>query len=119
MTIDDFTKTDRGFHELQITESNANALLRNHKSDIIGSSKINVQKGDFVVFSVEDDTFHDISDMVWEVSFVSYIPHSELGDGFGLVSLSLKLVPYYRFQRGDINSDYLSDTLVLQETEEK
>lgn len=110
--IKDLVKTTRGFHQADITESHADAMLRGQKTDFICSAGRNVQKGDYLVLSVYNKQFHDISEVVWEVTFVSAIAHSERSDGYGAVVLSLRRLPNTRFKKGYLGGEYLDDCIV-------
>lgn len=117
--IKDLVKTSRGFHRSYITNSNASALLRSDKNNTIVSASQNVQKGDYLVFSVENDIFNDLNEVVWEVTFVASIPHSIIpystnGSGFGQVCLSLKRLPNLCFQRGSSLGNHPDDCIIYR-----
>lgn len=101
--ISDLVKTC-GFHQSSISVFNADALIRGDKTDIVCSASHNVQKGDWLVLSVESTLgikpFHDIHEIVWEVTFVSYIRESNGDNGYGQVALSLRRIPNARFKKG-------------------
>lgn len=97
--IFDLLKT-RGFHKTTVSVFNAYALLRGDKTDFVCSASHNVQKGDWLVMSTDNILSHDINHIVWEVTFVSYIPHSETNVGIGQVALSLHRLPNTRFEKG-------------------
>ena len=110
-TVADLEKLSRGFFRPLISKSDASAYLRGQKTTAIVSAHPNIQKGDYIVFEVGRDLFHDIHDVVWEVTFVSYIPHSEENNGFGQVALSIVRRTDLAFHRGDINGEYQEDTI--------
>lgn len=97
--IPDLRKS-RGFHQTSVSVFNADALIRGDKTDFLCSASHNVQKGDWLVLSTDNTLFHAINHIVWEVSFVSYIPHSETNVGFGQVALSLRCLLNTRFEKG-------------------
>lgn len=119
--VEDLVKTTRGFYQADITKCHAEAMLRGHKTYFICSAGRNVQRGDYIVFSVRDyfrDYFNDINEVVWEVTFVEAVAHSERSDGYGSVVLSLRRLPKCRFEKGDICGKYKEDCIV-QETPTK
>ena len=83
---------------------NADALIRGDKTDFLCSASHNVQKGDYLVLSVDGivdgDFFHDINEIVWEVTFVSFIPNSTNDNAYGQVALSLRCLLNTRFEKG-------------------
>ena len=103
LKINDLLKT-RGFHKAIVSVFDADALIRGDKTDIISSASHNVQKGDWLVLATESlpglNLFHDINKIVWEVSFVSNIPHSRSDNGFEQVALSIRRIPDTRFKKG-------------------
>ena len=113
LKVKDMQQSVRGFFSLDIDECNANAMVRGHRDTVVTSAEHNIQKGDYVVFKVRDEVFHDIADMVWEVGFVSSIPHSDGINGYGMVALSVFRVAGATFHRGDIGSAYIDDTIVI------
>lgn len=120
--IKDLVKS-RGFHQTSVSVFNADALLRGDMTNIICSASNNVQKGDYLVLSVDGivdgDFFHDINDIVWEVTFVSYIPNSTNDNAYGQVALSLRRIPNARFEKGDIAGPYLEDSIVFSNPPKK
>ena len=113
--IKDLVKT-RGFHQARVSVCNADALIRGDKTNYICIASRNIQKGDYLVLSVdgivEGKFFHDINDIVWEVTFVSYIPNSTNDNAYGQVALSLRRIPNARFEKGDIAGPYHEDCIV-------
>lgn len=110
-TVADLEKHSRGFFRPLISKSDASAYLRGQKTTAITSAKLHIQKGDYIVFEVDRDICNDIHDVVWEVTFVSYISHSEENNGFGLVALSLIRRTDLAFHKGDVNGEYQEDTI--------
>lgn len=110
--ITDLTRNHNGFHHIGTSESNADAILRKDKTDAIISAELNIQKGDYIVFSIDHNPFHKISDKVYEVTFVSYVPKSSPAYGCGQVALSIRLIPKLRYQKADCNSSYIEDCII-------
>lgn len=115
--ISDLVKT-RGFHQVNVSEINGNAILRGDKTDLICSASNNVQKGDWLVLSVDGimGMFNPINEIVWEVSFVSNIP---LDNGYGQVALSIRRLPNARFKKGDLSGPYRDDCIVFSNPPKK
>lgn len=101
-----------GFHQVNVSEISADALLRGDKTDIICSASNNVQKGDWLVPNVVHKLSHALNDSVWEVTFVTYIRQSERDNGYGWVVLSIRRIPNARFEKGDIAGPYFVDCIV-------
>ena len=95
--VSDLTKNARGFHIVKCTAKTINALLRGHATNIICSSELNIQRDDYIVLTLNALNPLEAMDTVWEVSYVTYIHHSELPSGYGQVSISLKKRPNARF----------------------
>ena len=115
--IKDLVKT-RGFHQVNVSEFSADALIRGDKTDFVCCNSHNVQKGDWLVLSTYSSTSypfksHAINETVWEVSFVSNIPHSRSDNGYGQVALSIRRIPNARFEKGDIAGPYFADCIVF------
>ena len=116
--IEDLLKT-RGFHMSFVSLLNAAALIRGDKTDIICSASHNVQKGDWLVLSVDGiidrDIFNPINEIVWEVSFVSNIPLSRSDNEYGQVALSLKRIANATYHRGGIDDEYIDECIVFND----
>lgn len=111
--ISDLVKTSQGFHRLSISPQNADAIVRQQKKDIVYSAEFNIQKGDYIVFIVGECNSYHINSMVFEVSFVSAIPHSSQLNGYSQVSISFNRLPNAKYHEGDISGDFLQDTIVF------
>ena len=109
--ISDLVKS-RGFHRLTISPQDADAIVRQQRKDIVLSAERNVQKGDYIVFMVGECKSYHINSMVFEVSFVSAIPHSTLSNGYSQVSISFNRLANAEFHEGDISGDFLQDTII-------
>ena len=114
--IKDLLKT-RGFHKSTVSRLNAEALIRGDKTDFICSASHNVQKGDWLVLSVDDiiGVFHPINEIVWEVAFVSNIPISTTSNGFGYAALSLKVISNATYHTGGMDDEYIDECIVFNE----
>lgn len=113
--VSDLVQTSRGFFRLSISPQNADAIVRQQRKDAVLSAEYNIQKGGYIVFTVSGCNSYHIYSMVFEVSFVSAIPHSTLSNGYSQVSISFNRLPNAEFHEGDIKGDFLDDTIVFVE----
>lgn len=95
-------------HTLDISKNVLSAIVNNIKYDVICPAELNVQKGDLISFNIRDgiriDTMHADNHLVFEATFVSYIPQFS-SPNTPYVAVSVKPNKKFSFWRAGLN-DY-------------